>query len=103
MRQQLQMLLILVPVIASVLVAFANKVQQGDRWLALRAGAEEILKEIYRYRTLLQTRDDRRRWLDQRVAEIKVKLAEATGGELVLKPYEGPIPPYYNPDANPPY
>jgi hypothetical protein len=92
--QALKIGLILVPIISSVILAFANKLQQGERWLVFRTGAEEILKEIYFYRTLLQHQDEREQWLDERVATIQRQVFEGVGGDLVLKPYSGVIPPY---------
>ncbi|MBE7556216.1 MAG: DUF4231 domain-containing protein [Anaerolineales bacterium] len=95
--QALKIGLILVPIISSVILAFANKMQQGERWLAFRTGAEEIKKEIYFYRTLLQQQDERDQWLTERVAAIQRQVFEGVGGGLVLKPYTGVIPPYYSP------
>ncbi|NJN99968.1 MAG: SLATT domain-containing protein, partial [Anaerolineales bacterium] len=102
--QALKVGLILVPIVSSVILAFANKLQQGERWLVFRTGAEEILKEIYFFRTVLQQQDERGQWLTERVAAIQRQVFEGVGGELVLKPYAGPIPPYYsadNPDSDP--
>lgn len=82
----LRVLLILVPITGSAILAFANRFQQGERWLALRAGAEEIKKEIYLYRTLLQGRADRHHWLTGRVADIQRQVLESAGGELILTP-----------------
>jgi tetratricopeptide (TPR) repeat protein len=90
--------LILTPIVSSVILAFANKMQQGERWLVLRTGAEEIKKEIYLYRTLLQQQEGRDQWLNERVAAIQRQVFEGVGGDLVLKPYTGPIPPDYSPE-----
>lgn len=95
--QALKVGLILVPIISSVILAFASKMQQGERWLGFRTGAEEIKKEIYFYRTLLQQQDERDQWLTERVAAIQRQVFEGVGGELVLKPYTGVIPPDYSP------
>jgi|GEM_PF-174971 len=96
--QALKVGLILVPIISSVILAFANKLQQGERWLVFRTGAEEILKEIYFFRTVLQQQAERGQWLTERVAAIQRQVFEGVGGELVLKPYTGPVPPYYSPN-----
>ncbi|MCQ3980492.1 MAG: hypothetical protein DPW09_44345, partial [Anaerolineae bacterium] len=95
--QALKVGLILAPIISSVLLAFASKMQQGERWLGFRTGAEKIKKEIYFYRTLLQQQDERDQWLTERVAAIQRQVFEGVGGELVLKPYTGVIPPDYSP------
>lgn len=88
----LRAMLILVPIISSVILAFASKFQQGERWLALRTGAEEIKKEIYLYRTLLQGEADRQTWLNDRLGDIQRRVYETVGGGLVLDSYTGPIP-----------
>lgn len=85
--------LILVPIVSSVILVFANKLQQGQYWLVLKTGAAEIRKEIYLYRTLLQWQDKRHQWLTERVTTIVRQVLEAVGGNLVLKPYTGKIPP----------
>ena len=89
--------LILAPIVGSAVLAFANKFQQGESWLALRTGAEEILKEIYLYRTLLQQEEERDQWLNKRVTAIQRQVFEVVGDDLVLEPYTGKIPPYYYP------
>lgn len=94
----LKILLILVPIIGATVLAFANKFQQGERWLVLRSGAEEILKEIYLYRTIFQMDEDRRQWLSERIAAIQRHVFDAVEDNLVLTPYTGKIPPYYHSD-----
>lgn len=89
----IQISLILIPIISSVILVFANKLQQGQYWLVLKTGAEEIRKEIYLYRTLLQWQDKRHQWLAERITTIVRQVLEAVGGNLVLKPYTGKIPP----------
>jgi len=91
-----RVLLILTPISTSVIAAFANKFQQGHRYLALRAASEEILKDIYIYRTILQHSSMRNKWLNERLAAIQRKLFRAVGGELFLKQYRGDLPPYYD-------
>ena len=43
-------LLIVIPVALTVLVTAANRFKQGNKWLLLRATAEAIKREIFRYR-----------------------------------------------------
>lgn len=43
-------LLIAVPILLTILITAANRFKQGNKWLLLRAGAEAIKREIYRYR-----------------------------------------------------
>lgn len=44
-------LLLVIPVLLTILITAANRFKQGNKWLLLRAGAEAIKREIYRYRT----------------------------------------------------
>jgi hypothetical protein len=68
--QVLRASLILVPLIGSVMLVFANRLQQGQYWRVFRTGAQEIRKEIYLYRTLLQGQSQRHQWLLERVSQI---------------------------------
>jgi hypothetical protein len=93
----LQILLIIVPIVVSVLAAIANKYLGSGQWLTLRAAAEELLKEIYLYRTVLKFHPDRDKWLSHRMTTILRRVYKSLGGQLVLVPYEGGLPPYHNP------
>ena len=94
----LKILLIATPITASVLAAFVNKFYDGKEWLVSRAGAEEIQKEIYMYRTFFKNKPDRRDWLEKRLANIQRQVYRGMAGELVLNQAPEKIPPYYNPD-----
>ena len=94
----LKILLIATPITASVLASFVNKFYNGTERLASRAGAEEILKEIYMYRTFYKNQLDRREWLEKRLTNIQRQIFRGMGGELVLEKAPEKIPPYYEPD-----
>jgi hypothetical protein len=94
----IRFLLILAPIAGSIIAAFTNKFFSSGDWLITRAGAEEILKEILAYRTILKNEPDRRQWLEKRLAEIQRSVFRGMNGELTMEPYEGPLPPYYNPE-----
>jgi hypothetical protein len=64
-------LLIILPILASGIAAFTSTEYSNGDWLISRAGAEEILKEIYSYRTILKDSPDRRIWLEKRLVEIQ--------------------------------
>ena len=85
--------LIITPLVGSALAAFVGKVFSSGDWLVTRAGAEEILKEIYAYRTILQNTPTRRAWLEKRLEEIQRSVYRGMNGELILEPYEGVLPP----------
>jgi hypothetical protein len=78
---------------ASILAAFVSKFFSTGDWLVTRAGAEEILKEIYAYRTILQNTPTRRVWLEKRLEEIQRSVFSGMNGELILEPYNGTLPP----------
>jgi hypothetical protein len=42
--------LLVIPIVLTVLITAANRFKQGNKWLLLRASAEAIKREIYRYR-----------------------------------------------------
>jgi len=89
----LRTLLIATPIVASAFAAFVSKFFSSGDWLITRAGAEEILKEIYAYRTILQKTPTRRSWLEKRLEEIQRSVYRGMNGELLLEPYKGPLPP----------
>ena len=89
----LRALFIFTPLAASGLAAIVSqKFATGD-WLVARAGAEEILKEIYAYRTILKGTPTRRTWLENRLGEIQRSVYRGMNGEMILKPYKGMLPP----------
>ena len=47
----LRWLVVIVPILVSVLIARSARRSDGDRWITLRAAAEEAKTEIYQYRT----------------------------------------------------
>ena len=89
----LKIFLIAIPIIGSILAAFVSKFFSTGDWLVTRAGAEEILKEIYSYRTILQKEPTRRVWLEKRLEEIQRSVYQGMNGELLLEPYDGVLPP----------
>jgi TRPM family ion channel/conflict system pore-forming effector with SLATT domain/uncharacterized protein DUF4231 len=93
---------IVIPILASVLIAVASRHAIGQRWVMLRAAAESIKAEIYRYRTLetIPAGDHaptagktRQQQLAAQLDVIETRLmqTEASGGPL--SPYRGPLPP----------
>jgi hypothetical protein len=86
------------PAVASGLAAFATKKFSNGDWLITRAAAEEIQKEIYFYRTILQKKKNRRSYLEKRLEEIQRQIYRGLNGEFSFENYNGPIPPNYYPD-----
>jgi hypothetical protein len=93
----LKFLFIATPIVASFIAAFATRFYSNGSWLIMRAGAEEIKKEIYLYRT---TRDksDRDEVLENKLANIQRQMYQSLNGEFFFEEYKGEIPPYYNPN-----
>jgi hypothetical protein len=92
------------PVAASILAAFSSKFYAAGHWLIYRSGAEEIKKEIYIYRTILQKNPKARAYLEKRLGEIQRKMYQSMSGEFAYEPYNGPIPPHYkegDPNSDP--
>ncbi len=94
----LRVFLILTPLIASFLAAIAMKNYSGGDWLIKRAGAEEIRKEIYLYRTLFQETPTRRADLEAKLEKIQRQVYRTLNGELTIEPYNGPLPHNYKRD-----
>ena len=97
-------LFVAIPVVASIVAAFATKVFSNGDWLVYRAGAEEIKKEIYTYRTILPKDKTRRDYLEKRLGEIQRKIFRNVGGEFSFEGYKGPLPKNYkknNPESDP--
>jgi len=93
-----RILLIATPLIGSAMAAFTKSFYSSGDWLIMRAGAEEVLKEIYFFRTILQKEPNRRAYLEKRLTEIQRQLYRSMGGELVLDPYDGEAHSRYYPD-----
>jgi tetratricopeptide (TPR) repeat protein len=97
-KATLRVILIVVLILDFISLAFTIRNQPLENAQVLRAAAEEIKKEIYFYRTVLQWHEERDSWLSQRLTEIQRNVADNFNTELTLKPYRGSLPPYYRPD-----
>jgi hypothetical protein len=86
------------PLVSSALAAFSNKFFGAGDWLVMRAGAEQILREIYKYRTILKNDPGRNQWLERRLVDIQRQVFRGLGGEMVFQDYKGTVPPYYDPN-----
>jgi hypothetical protein len=91
--------LILVPILVSTLVVIANRFSPGKRWVLLRAAAEALKREIYRYRVRpRQAVADgvREKALQLAMEDITRRLLRTEVNAMGLPLYTGPVPP---PDA----
>jgi SLOG in TRPM, prokaryote/SMODS and SLOG-associating 2TM effector domain 1/Protein of unknown function (DUF4231) len=90
------------PLVVSTLIAYAGRRAAGKRWVLVRAAAEAIKAEIYRYRTRTGVYNDslladepnaRARLLATRLDAIEAGLMQTEASSGVLTPYDGPLPP----------
>jgi SLOG in TRPM, prokaryote/SMODS and SLOG-associating 2TM effector domain 1/Protein of unknown function (DUF4231) len=91
------------PIVISVLIALANRKAAGKRWVLLRAAAESVKGEIYRYRTRTGLYADGRlrggqaagrpRVLAARLDDIEAGLMQTEASSGALAPYQGSLPP----------
>jgi SLOG in TRPM, prokaryote/SMODS and SLOG-associating 2TM effector domain 1/Protein of unknown function (DUF4231) len=90
------------PILVSVLIALASRSATGQRWVMLRAAAEAIKSEVYRYRTGKEaysaTAPGRQQLTGQealaaRLGAINTRLMQTQASSGPLTPYDGPLPP----------
>ena len=88
--------LIAVPICVSALIVISNRFSPGKRWVLLRAAAEALKREIYRYRVRPQrapadgTREKR---LQQAMEDITRRLARTEVNSMGMPLYTAEIPP----------
>jgi hypothetical protein len=90
-----QVLFIATPFLASTLFAFTSRKYSNDDWLIARAGAEEIKKEIYLYRTVHKNNPGRYKILSKKLREIQRLISINFKGEFSFLEYEGASPNSY--------
>lgn len=100
----LHQVLILVPITLTLLVAVANQFKQGNKWLLLRAAAESVKREIYRYRARAMyyaegATPNAPGALAQRLEEITRRTMRTEVNTSSLQPYDKRrgFPPYSGP------
>jgi hypothetical protein len=91
------------PILISVVIALANRRAAGKRWVLLRAAAESVKGEIYRYRTRTGVYADRQlpghrpairpRVLAAQLDGIEAGLMQTEARRGTLTPYAGSLPP----------
>jgi hypothetical protein len=83
---------VVVPALASALIAVSSRRSLGQRWVQLRAAAESVKAEIYRCRAHAATADTDEQ-LVSRLAAIENRLVQSAASSAPLPPYRGPLPP----------
>ena len=94
----LKVFLVGMPVITSLLAALGTWAFKNGDWLITRSSAEEYLREIYLYRTVLQKESSRANYLEKRMDAIQGQLGQRLGREPSLKSFRGPVPPHFSPE-----
>jgi hypothetical protein len=98
----LRFAVVAVPIVVAMLVAYYNRFDAGSKWILLRATAESIKREIYRYRTradIYRTPklDDQDATADallaRRVGDLCRRTMRTEVNFSALKPYKGVLPP----------
>lgn len=97
-----QWVIIIMPITISVLVAASNRFKSGNKWVLLRAGAEAIKREIYKYRILkgiyVKQPEDEFKYKEElvnKISQLNTQLMQTEVNLAVLKPYPEtePVPP----------
>ncbi len=98
--QVLHYIIVIVPIVISILVAAINRFKAGNKWILLRAGAEAIKREIYRYRSRVDfyhnpqpPQKTPEAELARRMEDTSQRLMQTDVNLSGLWPYSGPIPP----------
>ena len=90
-------LVILIPILLTILVTAVARFKQGTKWLLLRAGAESIKREIYRYRSrALDYTTNAEQQLSLKLEDITRRTMRTEVNLSALKPYNKGkgFPPY---------
>ena len=88
--------LIVAPISVSALIAVSNRFSPGKRWVLLRAAAEALKREIYRYRvrpTQALADGTHEKQLQKAMEDITRRLARTEVNSMANPLYDGPIPP----------
>ncbi len=118
LASSLYYVVLLLPIVSSVLLAIAMKVNAGNKWVLLRGSAEAIKRAMFRYRTRRvtysspqtpgsngrQTADSTEQVQEQTTREAELagtvefisrQLMQSNVNLSALPPYKGRIPPGY--------
>lgn len=103
----LYFIIILVPITITVLAAVSNRFKLGNKWIHLRAAAEKIKSEIYRFRLLASfnsarpdTGESWDQYLWKKLTDINNRLMQSEVCQTAVNKYKGPIPPDMGGDPN---
>jgi hypothetical protein len=90
----LGILLILLPIMLTILLTVVSRFKQGSKWLLLRAAAEMLKQEIYRYRTRIRHYGGAAQdTLAKKLSDINTRTMSTEVNSSALKRYVGSLPP----------
>lgn len=94
-ERSLYYIILIIPIVVSVAIAGGNRFKPGHKWLLMRAAAESIKGEIFRYRTRAgdYRHADREAVLALKVEDVTRRLARTEVNTAAFKPSAGKIPP----------
>jgi hypothetical protein len=91
-----KVIFVILPFIIAVLATLIENKRSNEDWQVTQTASQEIQKEIYFYRTILQKNGSRRAYLEKRLAEIMRQVYRSMNGELYLETSKGRIPPNHS-------
>lgn len=98
-------IIIVIPIIATAMLAAANRFNAGSKWLLLRGSAEAVKREIFRYRARAEIynafnthppKKSREVKLADQLQSISTRLMQTEVNISALQNYTGAIPPPYS-------
>ncbi len=101
----LRYVIIVIPIIATAMLAAANRFNAGSKWLLLRGTAEGVKREIFRYRAKAEIynqqnthppKKSREARLAQELQNMSSRLMQTEVNISALMNHDGPIPPQYS-------
>lgn len=98
----LHQVLIIIPILLTVLVMAASRFKQGNKWLLLRAGAESIKREIYRYRARASYYEEDPEQISPE-QQLTKKIEDITRRTMRTEVNTSALVPYNKGDGFPPY
>ena len=80
LRDAVHVMMVLAPIAISVLVTSSSRFREGNKWILLRAAAEAMKREIFRYRAQAGVYSDDQCGQTSRESTLAAKLKDITSG-----------------------
>jgi hypothetical protein len=95
----LHFLMVLTPITISVLVAANSRFREGNKWILLRAAAEAVKREIFRYRAKAGAYSDEQCVEASRESKLASRIKDITSGLMQSEVNKSSIPRIEHPDT----